>query len=121
MLSSNSFWIKFISPRQHLLINAAPCKVVSLGLHTVSLATMPPSKAFHVYCWTFGKCILQFCLNNGDIIKSPSFESHIKFWEKKVATWRCIMRVGEGVNYLSFCFQPEIRAQTTYEGCLKSI
>ena len=88
MLSSNSFWTKLISPRQHLLINAAPCKLVSLGLYTVSPVTMPPCKAFcNVHCWTFGKCVLQFCLNHGDIIKSPSFESHIEIWDKKVATW----------------------------------
>ena len=31
MLSSNSFWTKFISPRQHLLISADPSKLVSLG------------------------------------------------------------------------------------------
>ena len=85
--SSNSFWTTFIFPRQHLLINAAPCKLVSLGL-TVSPATMSPSKAFcNVHCWTFGKCVLQFRLNHRDIIKSPSFESHIEFWENKVATW----------------------------------
>jgi len=29
-----------------------------------------------------GTCILQYCLNHGDIIKSPLFQCHLELWEK---------------------------------------
>jgi hypothetical protein len=46
------------------------------GTHTVSTEITPPYKAFReIHCLKFSKCVLQFCLNYGDI-KSSYFQEN---------------------------------------------
>jgi hypothetical protein len=54
----------------------------------VSPATVQPFKTIcEVHHLTLGKGILQFCMNQTDIINPPSHKCHLKLWKKKEVTW----------------------------------